>query len=660
VPSPPSSPSPPAGTIGAVADVRPNADIIAGTGIFAAQNQVPARPPAASNGGNGITLNFVNADVRDVAKAVLGDYLKLNYAVAPNVQGMLTIETSAPLARADVLALFEQSLRLSQLALVSNNGIYRIVPIADAAKEASLVTAGAVPGGQAGFGVQIVPLKFVGAAEISRLLAILAPAQGSVQVDPTRNLLIIAGSAQERAQLTETINLFDVDWLAGTSFALYTPQYMSAQELVRELGQVIGGANSPIASLVRLIPIDRLNTVLAVSPQVQYLQELQQWVTRLDRPGQGSDRRIFIYRVQNGRASDLASVLIRALSGNRGGGRGQADVFGADIAPPANGVPGPGAGVAPPQVLGAVGANVSAIGDINITADERNNALVIVASPQEYGAVEAALRQLDTEPLQVLLEAAIAEVTLTDDLRYGVQYFARPGGDHQIALSTSNTSAIAPTFPGFSYAFTQGSNIKVVLDALSSVTNVEVISAPELLVLNNQPATLQVGDQVPIVTQQAISTITTGAPLVNSVQYHDTGVILKVTPRVNQGGMVMMDISQEVSDVATTTTSSIDSPTIKQRKIESIVAVRDNETIALGGLIMDNATRGRNGIPLLSDIPVVGGLFGTTSTRGTRTELMVLITPHVVDSLSSARAVTDELRRKLPALQPIFERAQIK
>jgi general secretion pathway protein D len=238
-----------------------------------------------------------------------------------------------------------------------------------------------------------------------------------------------------------------------------------------------------------------------------------------------------------------------------------------------------------------------------------------------------------------------------------LQYFYQRGNS-QLTLSSGSSAAIGPSFPGYSYVFSQGTNIRVVLDALASVTNVEVISSPQLLVLNNQAAMLQVGDQVPIVAQQAVSTLATGAPLVNSVQYQSTGVILRVTPRVNQGGMVMMDISQEVSDVASTTTSSIDSPTIKQRKIESTVAVRDNETVALGGLIMEGSTRGRSGIPVLQDIPVLGQLFSTTSKNAAKTELMVLITPHVIDSMQKARAATEELQRKLPALQVLFDRAR--
>jgi len=281
---------------------------------------------------------------------------------------------------------------------------------------------------------------------------------------------------------------------------------------------------------------------------------------------------------------------------------------------------------------------------------------VVYGTPQQYQTIEAALRQLDAAPLQVLLEAAIAEVTLTNDLKYGVQYFYQPSDKHQLVLSNSASSAIGSLFPGFSYVFSEGTNIKVVLDTLSQVTHVEVISSPEIMVLNNHVASLQVGDQVPIATTQAQSVVGGQSPVINTIDYRSTGVILKVTPRVNQGGMVTMDISQEVSDVSTTSTSTLDSPTITQRKIDSTIAVKDNETIALGGLIKDSRTRGSSGLPYLSEIPVLGALFGTKSTAVDRTELIVLLTPHVVDNLQKSRAVTDELRRKLPSLQTLLQR----
>jgi general secretion pathway protein D len=290
---------------------------------------------------------------------------------------------------------------------------------------------------------------------------------------------------------------------------------------------------------------------------------------------------------------------------------------------------------------------------VHITSDDNNNALLVLATPQGYGVIENALRRLDIPPLQIMLEAAVAEVTLTNDLQYGLQYYFK-SGNNQIVNTNSGSISIAPAFPGFAYLFSSGSNISVVLNALEDVTRVNVLSAPKVLVVNNQTATLQVGDEVPIATQSAVSVLTPGAPVVNSIEFKDTGVILKVVPRVNQGGEVQMDIDQEVSDVGPTTSSSLNSPTIQQRKISSTVVVQDGETIALGGLIKDSKTEGKSGLPLLQDVPVVGSLFGTTTNNNVRTELLVLITPHVVQGVQRARNITDELRREMPATRPVF------
>jgi general secretion pathway protein D len=645
----------------------PPPEIIRGTGHLVGHS-VPHVSESSVGEDGGITLNFINADVRDVAKAVFGDFLGVNYTLGAGVQGTITVQTSKPVPRGEVLGVFEQILRMNGLAIVQNSGVYKVVLSADAPREVTAPASTNSGTAEAGYGSQIVPLHYVAAAEMQRLLEGMQPAQAIVHADTGRNLLIIQGTQAERAAIVDEIALFDVDWLAGMSFGLFTPKYTDAKGLARELNQILGGVGGPLAGIVKLIPIERLNTVLVISPQPRYLDQMQRWIARLDRPGVGSDRRIFVYAVQNGRASDLAGTLKKVLYGGNGGSATSAT--GGDTgdttdhtAPPAP------AGAGAPPVSGAPpipGGNSSLVNDADnsgppagsatITADETNNAVVIYGTPQEYQTIEAALRQLDSAPLQVLLEAAIAEVTLTNNLQYGVQYFYQPSDKHTFGLSNSDSINIGQVFPGFSYMFSEGTNIRVVLNTLAQVTHVEVVSSPEILVLNNHTATLQVGDQVPIATSQAVSVVGSSSPIVNTIEYRATGVILKVTPRVNQGGMVTMEISQEVSDVASTNTSTLDSPTITQRKIDSTIAVQDNETIALGGLIKNSTTRGSSGLPYLSELPVVGGLFGTKNNKVDRTELIVLITPHVIDNLQKARAVTEELRRKLPAIQTLLER----
>jgi general secretion pathway protein D len=655
-------------------------EIYPGTGAFTGTERLHRAEPAAAGDESSITLNFVNTDVKDVAKAVLGDYLKLNYEIGANVQGTVTIQTSQPLKHSQVLPALEQALRLNGMTIVDSHGIYKVLPLADAPRLARVSPAGPRSKSDIGYGIDIVPVHYVGAAEMQKLLEPLSPASGIIHADTARNVLLIEGTAEERQTLRDDVALFDADWLSGMSFAIFTPSYTDADELTKELNQVMGGLNSPVGGLVQLVPIQRLNAVLAISHQAKYLEHLRAWVNRLDRPGQGSDKRIYIYSVQNGRASDLANTLGKLLFGGSGssssarptGGSAANSSFEPGLNPPpatttsmssTGGLQSSGgASTAPttsqPSEGVSVAGNAPGLGNLSITADETNNALAILATPQQYGTIEQALRKLDAAPLQVLLEAAIAEVTLTNDTKYGVQYFYQPNSANQIVLSDSGASSIAQSFPGFSYMFSNGNNIKVILDAIATVTHVEVVSSPEVMVLNNQTANLQVGDRIPIITQQAVSTVSGDAPIVNSVEYEDTGVILKVTPRVNRGGMVMLDISQEVSEVASATTSGIQSPTIQERKISSSVAVQDNETIVLGGLISDTHSTTKSGIPYLQDVPLLGNLFRDTGINKDRTELMVLITPHVVDDIRKARKVTDELRHRLPAVQAVFERTK--
>jgi general secretion pathway protein D len=222
-------------------------------------------------------------------------------------------------------------------------------------------------------------------------------------------------------------------------------------------------------------------------------------------------------------------------------------------------------------------------------------------------------------------------------------------------VTLSDTGKIEQSFPGLSFLFTGSTNISAVLNALESVTKVRVISSPKLVTLNNHEAQLQVGDQVPVTTQSAVSTSASGAPIVNSVAMRDTGVILQVTPRVNKNGLVQLDISQELSNSVPTTTSNIDSPTIQERKLSTTVVVKNGDTVALGGLITENVTKSRSGVPYLSKIPALGGLFRDTHDTKTRTELILLITPRVMRDDAEFQDVMDDLRNEFQALKKVFK-----
>lgn len=636
--------------------------------------QTSAAPPRPRPGD--ISLNFAGADVQAVARAVLGDILGLQYVVAPELRAPITLVTERPVARADVLPLLEEALRVAGLAIVPQGQVYAIVAVDQARAQAQVDD-----GGLTGFATETITLQFIGAAEFQRLLGPVLP-NVVVQTAGAGNAVVIAGTTGQRAAVRDLVRQFDVNWLRNMSFALFVPQRTDSRLIVPELDRLLNSEGAPTRGLVKLIAMEKLNGILAVTGQSQYIDDVRRWVEILDREGENNEARLFVYRVQNGRARDLARVLSGAFgSGGDGAGDdrsdGDATVEPSDEASTSRGnaerrrdpagerpLPDPqnSTGEAPQAAGGRASSIQIATGAItaNITSDETNNAIVVFTTPRDYAVIEDALRKLDILPFQVMVEAAIAEVTLNDTLRYGVQWLFDDLGRVDASLTEGNSAIPTRIFPGFSAVYAKAGSITATLNALENLTKVNVVSAPKLMVLNNQTASLQVGDQVPIATGSAVSVENPDAPIVNAIEYKDTGIILKVTPRVNSSGLVLLDVAQEVSDVVETSSSDIDSPTISTRRVATSIAVQDGQVIALGGLIRLQKTVGRNGLPILSRIPILGGLlFGNTTNRDIKTELVVLLRPRVVRSANESRAVTDELLDKLRGLRPLLGDAPI-
>jgi general secretion pathway protein D len=680
--APPGGPAPP----GEVAPV-----IERGTGTFVG---APGRPVVATitrDGAGEVTLNVVDADVREVVRMVLQDALGANYVIDPAVQGTITVQTSQPVPPEDLAPILDAVLRINGAALVREGDLYKVVPLEQAMISGATPTIYPLPeAGMPGFGIQVVPLRFISAAEAARLVEPFAPPGGTIQLDPTRNLLLLAGAPAELNTLNDLVATFDVDWLAGMSFGMFPLTLATAGEVVVELEELFGGAEAgPLEGMVRFLPIERLNAVLVISSQPAYLDRARTWIARLDQVGE--EPQVYVYPVQNGRAADLAGVLsetfgieaatvgpsdllapglepvgIESSGFELGESAAQADEEQLDedvrrpraAAPERLGAARPGTERRTPADLASAFPE-----DVRVVADETTNSLVIRAASKAFRQIESALRQLDIIPLQVLIEATIAEVALEGQLRYGVEWFFRYG-DVSFAFSRldptsglSGIDAVTPQIPGFTALFSNA-DVRAVFNALERVTDVKVISSPQLLVLDNQTARLQVGDQVPIATQSAVSVLDPEAPVVNSIEQRDTGVILSVTPRVNASGLVIMEIEEETSDVVETTTSQIDSPTIRQRRVASTVAVQSGQTVVLGGLIQDEVEERESGLPILHRLPIIGPLFGVTDNIDRRTELLVVITPRVVRSPDQARAVTEELRQRLRGLAALEERVR--
>lgn len=655
-----------------------------GSGVFVKSAPVLIPSLAAAGPDQEVTLNFEGAEIREVVKVVLGDVLKESYIIDPRVQGSITVRSSKPMSRSALLPTMEMLLRMNGAAMVrESNGVLKVIPSAVAIKGSTTPRLGG--GGRPladGHSIQVVPLQYVSAREMAKILEPLAPEGGGgvVRVDETRNLLILSGAEPELRHALETIDMFDVDWMSGMSIGFFPLKHADVKVVGAELDKLFGEkSTSPVAGLLRIVPVERMNSLLIVTQQPKYLEQAKVWVERLDQGGSSDGSNLYVYQVQNGKAESIAGLL--------------SDIFGwrkTQQAPAPQLAPGltpveitstgmtssststlldkkpndlsqtpifPSAAKTFAAASGENSASTvaqSASAGVRVIADKDNNALLIYAPANEYEKIQAAVKKLDVVPRQVLIEMTIAEVTLTDEYKYGLEwYFSNRA--HQGGQLDTGIAGIAQLIPGFSYTWKDSAGaIKAVLNAMATNSKLNIISSPHVMVSDNQVAKIQVGDRVPTVSQtQSLATTATTTGVISSVQYIDTGVMLAVKPHINAGGQVTMEVSQEVSNASKTTTSGIDSPTISKRTAQSTVTIQSGETMVLGGLIKEEKNNGSEGVPLLSEIPVLGGLFGTQSKKNNRTELVILITPRVANNSQQSREITDEIRRRISGLSGV-------
>jgi general secretion pathway protein D len=695
-------PPPPARKTGteALPAAEPQAPVVHQGATAPARTLAPGGPSVQVTQGGDVTLNFADADIREVVRAVLGDVLGLNYYVDSKVQGTVTVETTRPLPRAAVLPALERILRASGAALVQDNGLVRVMPLDTGDKGAPAQAP--MPGSA----IRLLPLQYVTADQIQKIIQPFVPLGASLTADSTHNVLVLSGSREDMDSLANLVRSFDTDWLARMSFALVPLRNGTAEAIASQMREIVAGASGGESNdTLRIVPVAQLEAVLVITTQPRYLAWAQQQIELLDSGAADSAERTYIYHVQYGRANDLTDVLTR-IFGPAGAAAAKPAPSSSSYLEPASSMAslssgfgtagGTSSGTAPSTGLGAApagsplaqgapastastaatgtgtqattsgteaaspgagangeGGNAPGASTLRFVTDARNNAIVIVATPRQYRRIEEALKRLDVKPMQVEIAATIAEVTLNDQLQFGLQWFFRQHNNSE-AFSNTATSTPGPVFPGFSYSFLlSDASVNVVLNALSAITNVNVVSAPQLLVLNNQTAQLQVGQQVPVPVEQQQSTLVAGAPLVNTINYVNTGVILSVTPRANATGEVTLDIEQEVSDVATVNTGTLNAPTLDERRIKSTVSVDSGESVALGGLISNSVTKTRSSIPLLGQIPLLGALFRNDDNTTLRTELLVLIEPRIINGADDARAATDELERRMHDIAPL-------
>jgi general secretion pathway protein D len=682
-------------------------------------------------GGDTFELNFDNVAIASVAKAVLGDILGVGYSIDNRVQGTISLSSARPVPKSDVLFALENALRTSGVALIRDNAAYRLVPQTDAVGVGPADDPERI---EAGYGISVVPLQYVSAQMLVKLVENFGTKQGMLRADTGRNLILVQGTGSERRNAVDLLLSFDVDWMRGQTVGIFPVVNTNPEPVITELEKIIDSGEGGIAQhVVRFQPIGRMNAILAVTRKPDLLKRIETWIARLDNADNARSS-IHVYYVKFGEARQIAKAINDIFGG--GGSQGNADNA-TGLTAPGSGLTSSSSGASALSRLslspsgqstsnsgsssgsgssglgsgsglgshtasgdttqsglgGASGADQQggglfdnnsgssgnghggAIGGVlegvRITADTVNNSLLVYASQEQYTIIERAVRQLDRPQRQVAIEATIAEITLTDDLQFGVQsYITSHGlGMHPNTGSVSNSTAssvisaagdvvLNRTIPGLNFLIGSANTPNAILNALHSITEVKVLSNPSLVVIDNQVATLQVGDEIPI--QTGTATVLSGNNTVASTEdYKSTGIILRVVPRINANGNVRLDVEQEITNALTdntggtgsTSTSSSSTtpvnPTLSTRKLRSSVAVASGQTVLLAGLISETKNKTRSGIPGLDKLPGVGDLFATSDTNIQRTELIIFIKPQIIRDGTDAHFVAEEVRSKL-------------
>lgn len=612
-------------------------------------------------------LNFQKTSIEEFVKVVLGDLLKLNYVIDPKVTGTVSMNTTVPLTKERLFPLLEELLSINNATIIDAHDYYKIIPKQDAQKGGISPTTAK---DKYGYSVRIVPLEYIAVREMQKILEPFIPNGANARIDKQRNMMILGGTLNDLSVMQETIDVFDVDWLQGMSVSLYALDYVEPKVVKAEIDNILsqfeeGTSNALLGGIVKTVVIERLNSLLLVSATPAGMREAEMWLRQLDRPGEQIGQRLYVYPLQNAKAVEIAGILHQVFNDAQQNNRvapelapGTSPVTINSVDEPLpQGEPGVGGELPIIHNQADVGGGISISGSrkLRIIADDTRNALVVLATPQDYKMLTQAIRKLDVVPLQVLIEASILEVNLDGELRYGVEWFFKNSHRSKSGQGSldilGNSAGVAAFRPSFSYSIIDSANdVRLALSAVASDSQIKILSSPSLMVLDNNTAMINVGDEIPVPTRQSVSNVDPNAPTVNEVQFRSTGIKLEVTPRVNNSGLVIMDISQEVSNAVENTLSSIGAPTIQQRQISSTVAINSGQTVVLGGLMRDTVTDLESGLPVLYQLPVIGKLFGQTSKEDNRTELIVLITPTVIRDAGDARDATEELRRKLQSI----------
>ncbi|MEW6377522.1 MAG: type II secretion system secretin GspD [Thermodesulfobacteriota bacterium] len=616
----------------------------------------PPTKPAEPRTGPGVVFNFDNADIYEVIR-VMAEIMKINYIIDPRVKGVVNIRTAGQITTEEVFPIFQSILRLNGATAVKKDNLYEIVPFGDAKKLFISPTDRIEPGKlipEGRYMIQIVPLKYIPVTEVSKILKPFLTDGADIVEHPPHNILIIGDVASNIRKALDIITLFDLDIFTDLRVRIYPILNADVTEIAKEMERIFSSFEVSVKSGrgvgITFTPISRINSLLVVSSIPNIFDKVEGWLKELDKtPAEGTKLGVYVYYVQNSKAKDLAEVLKQIFMGVK---EKKADFKEEVTEPTPRGVKPPSAPTPTPTKEEAPSVPE---GEINIVVDETNNSLVIKAYARDYKNILETVKKLDIYPRQVLIEVLLAEITLDDETRYGVEFLklldtASHGRFQQtIDIGPTTVSGI-----GIKYSIVEtAGRFSAAIKAAAKDERLNVISSPHILASNNKEAKIQIGVAQPVLTTTYTTTATATTNVVEgTIEYKDVGIIITVTPRISDGGLVTMEITIEDSKVDTTALGGLQNiPVFKKKTAKTVLSVLEGQTIVIGGLLEDSKNVKKSGIPLLSKIPLLGSLFGTQEYEKDKKELILLMTPHIITDHLQSRAVTEEFKEKLEGIK---------
>ena len=625
-------------------------------------------------------FDFNGATVTDVIP-VFAELLKFNYLLDGKLNGTVTLSLKDELTRRQLWELFRQVMQTSNIYLTRQGNMIHFRPVE------AIAQAAAGDGVNSDAEVALFRLKNIGAKETaSQIGQFLSPGLKPVELEE-RNLLLVVDTKENLRKVRQIVAQLDRPLRQGWAKMVIPCRNIDASRLAKEAADVLPVLGFPVAlnsdkprpEEIQLTTVERLQIIVASAANYEALEELGRWINILDQSETGDQERMFIYNILNGNAEELVKALavmfpvegetLTASTGSSGGSSssGSGELFSSSASASTSKTTTQSGSVKSAAKTGTQEegpANLFEV-PVKVFADAVNNRLIIRTKPRTYTMIKALLGKIDTIPPQVLFQVLVVDVSLNDSVKFGVEFMMKGGSGNVTTQGGTNFSGLTP---GSGQNSQSGGKFWIYnpknpdqkfgyINALAGKTNVKVISSPQVLIASNNEAKISVGSKVPIVNSeitntQSIITNNTDAStnLVRNIQYQDTGVILKITPKVTRGGRIAIKLAQTVSEADSNTVSDIDSPVIKEQIIETAMSLRDGQTIICGGIIREKSTDNLSTLPGLGGIPFLRRLFGDTDISTDRTEMMILITGYIVSEDSHLEELVKRYEQAVDAL----------